>query len=82
VVQIETGDIGARTMLGMRHAIAAMAHQGNHMIIDEVILGNAKTQYQDLLSAFDFHVVGIFASLEVLERKARGDRMSPVNQVD
>ena len=36
-VVIRSGPVGARTMRGMRHAIAAMAGQGNNLIVDDVI---------------------------------------------
>src|SRR5262249_23531205 len=37
-IEIELGPMAARTFRGMRHAIAAMADQGNNMIVDDVIL--------------------------------------------
>ena len=45
----------------MRHAIAAMAGQGNNLIVDDVLLGQEKAEYAGLLSAFDVFVVGVFA---------------------
>lgn len=76
-VVIKTGPIGARTLRGMRHAIAAMAEQGNNIIDDDVVLASERAEYDELLSNFEFHVVGVFASLTVLEarEKQRGDRM-------
>ncbi len=67
----------ARIMKGMRHAIAAMAGQGNDLIVDDVMLdaGEAR-QYRALLSRFDLRIVGLFAPLDVPEERerARGDR--------
>jgi chloramphenicol 3-O phosphotransferase len=36
-VVIRAGPIGARTLRGMRHAVAAMAGQGNNLIVDDVL---------------------------------------------
>ena len=36
-VVIRTGPVGARTLRGMRRAIAAMAGQGNNLIVDDVL---------------------------------------------
>ena len=56
-VVIKSGPVGARTMRGMRHAIAAMAGQGNNLIVDDVIFSDGIAEYRELLSAFDLHVV-------------------------
>ena len=76
-VVIRSGPVGARTMRGMRHAIAAMAGQGNNLIVDDVIFNEEISEYRALLSGFDLHLVGVFAPLEVLEAReaARGDRL-------
>ena len=77
VIAIKTGPILERAMRGMRHAIAAMAGQGNNLIVDEVIVeAKAAQEYRALLQPFDLHVVGLFAPLDVLEarERARGDR--------
>jgi chloramphenicol 3-O phosphotransferase len=76
-VVITSGPAAERVMRGMRHAIAAMAAQGNNLIVDEVLLGSEKAEYPQLLSAFDLFLVGVFAPLEVLEarERQRGDRM-------
>jgi chloramphenicol 3-O phosphotransferase len=76
-VVITTGPMGERALRGMRHAIAAMAAQGNNLIVDDVVLGKEIAKYAELLSAFDLMVVGVFAPLDVLEMREahRGDRM-------
>jgi chloramphenicol 3-O phosphotransferase len=76
-VVIRTGPAGARTLRGMRHAIAAMAGQGNNLIVDDVLCNSEMPEYLRLLSAFEFHAVGVFAPLDVLERRERlrGDRL-------
>lgn len=76
-VVIRSGPVGARTMRGMRHAIAAMAEQGNNLIVDDVIFGGEISEYLQLLSGFDLHLVGVMAPLDVLEAReaARADRL-------
>jgi chloramphenicol 3-O phosphotransferase len=76
-VVITTGPVAARAFRGMRHAVAAMAAQGNNMIIDDVMLGGQMAEYQSLLAGFEVFRVGVFAPLEVLEarERQRGDRM-------
>jgi chloramphenicol 3-O phosphotransferase len=76
-IAIKCGPAIGRTLKGMRHAIAAMAEQGNNLIVDDVMIGEGEAQeYQLLLSKFDLRMVGLFAPLDVLEARehARGDR--------
>lgn len=76
-VIIRTGPVMERAMRGMRHAVAAMAEQGNNLIVDEVMIGKAKERdYRALLSRFEVRWVGLFAPLELLEsrERERGDR--------
>lgn len=77
IVAIRSGPVLQRAMRGLRHAVAAMAAQGNNLIVDEVMIEPQTAQeYRDLLQAFDFRLVGLFAPLDVLEarERARGDR--------
>jgi chloramphenicol 3-O phosphotransferase len=77
-VIIHTGPVAARALRGMRHAIAAMAEQGNNLIVDDVLLGEDKAaEYAQLLRPFEVFVVGVFAPLDVLEarERQRGDRL-------
>lgn len=76
-VVIRSGPVGVRTMHGMRHAIAAMAGQGNNLIVDDVVFNDEMAQYRELLSGFDLHLVGVMAPLAVLEAReaTRGDRL-------
>ena len=72
---IRTGSVLERAMRGMRYAIAAMAAQGNNLIIDEVFIEQYKErEYRALLSSFDFRLVGLFAPLDVLEARERERR--------
>ncbi|WP_287369074.1 hypothetical protein [Mesorhizobium sp.] len=59
---------------GMRHAIAAMAAQGNNLIVDNVLCDGEMPEYLRLLSDFDLCLV---APLDVLEgsRIQRVDRL-------
>jgi chloramphenicol 3-O phosphotransferase len=77
MVIIRNGEVARRCFRGMRHAIAAMAAEGNNMIVDEVMLGEQMAEYTALLAPFDLRVVGVFAPLAVLEarERQRGDRM-------
>jgi chloramphenicol 3-O phosphotransferase len=79
-VVIKTGPVAARALKGMRHAIAAMAAQGNNLIVDEVMFGHEsieRAEYARLLKPFEVFMVGVFASLDILEARElqRGDRM-------
>lgn len=76
-VDIRTGPVADRLLRGMRRAVAALAAEGNDMIVDDVMLEDELADYRHLLSGHDLSVVGVYASLEVLEEreKARGDRM-------
>lgn len=76
-VDIRGGPLGERLMRGMRHAIAALAAQGNDMIVDEVMEAPVKRAYETLLAGFEPRFVGVLAPLDVLEarERARGDRM-------
>jgi chloramphenicol 3-O phosphotransferase len=77
LVVIRTGAIGERVFRGMRHAVAAMARQGNNLIVDDVMLDGVAAEYADLLSGFAVYWVGVVAPLDVLEarERQRGDRL-------
>jgi chloramphenicol 3-O phosphotransferase len=76
-VSIVTGPAGERLMSGMRHAIAALAKEGNDLIVDDVVLGDGMNDYERLLNGFHVHRVGVLCPLDVLEdrERLRGDRM-------
>jgi chloramphenicol 3-O phosphotransferase len=76
-VIISSGPVADRTFRGVRHAIAAMAGQGNNMIVDDVLLEDELAEYSALLAGFTVHLVGLHAPLEVLEarERERGDRL-------
>lgn len=61
----------------MRHAVAAMAAQGLCLIVDDVLDNAAADEYVRLLAPYRTYVVGVLASLEILEcrEQKRGDRV-------
>lgn len=83
MTKVETGKVARCALNGMRCAVGAMASSGNNLIVDEVIFGsknkgitNPLAEYRALLKPYKFHLVGVFARLEALERRERdrGDR--------
>ena len=76
-VVIRSGAVAERILRGMRHAIAAMAREGNNLIVDDVLIENEMAEYTALLADFAFRTVGVFAPLDVLEarERERGDRL-------
>ncbi len=76
-VIITTGPVGERTLRGMHHAVGALAAQGNNLIVDDVMLGGERAEYEDILSSYEVHWIGVFAPLDVLEdrERQRGDRL-------
>lgn len=77
VVAIRVGAVAGRALNGMRHAVAALADQGNDLILDEVLVDGCLGTYEALLSPFRTHLVGVMAPLAVLEERERnrGDRL-------
>lgn len=77
LVVIKSGPLGERLLRGMRRAIAALAAQGNNLIVDDVLLGDEMADYAALLSGCELFRVGVLAPLAVLEarERERGDRM-------
>ncbi len=74
---VRSGPVMARTMRGMRRAVAAMAEAGSDLVVDDVMVdGGEQADYRALLSRFDLRFVGLHAPLDVLEarERARGDR--------
>lgn len=76
VVAIESGPVGIRLMRGMRRAIAALAAEGNNLIVDDVMWGDVAADYAKVLSPFRLCWVGVHAPLDILEarERQRGDR--------
>ena len=77
VTAITSGPILETAMRSMRAAVGAMADTGADLVVDEVIWNPADlADYRRRLTKHAFHAVGLFAPLEVVERRerARGDR--------
>jgi len=76
-VAISSGPVAERAFRGMRHSVAALAAQGNDLVVDEVLLGTKGLEYEELLSPFRLYRVGVFAPLDLLEarERQRGDRL-------
>ena len=76
LVVVKTGPVGERAMRGMRHAIAAMAAEGNNLIVDDVMLENEQEEYATLLSGFGTFLLRVCATERSGSReRQRGDRM-------
>jgi chloramphenicol 3-O phosphotransferase len=69
--------VAARALRGMRRAVAALAAEGNNLIVDDVMLAEEMEEYRSLLAGFQISFVGIFAPLAVIEERERlrRDRM-------
>lgn len=78
-VAIHTGPIGDRLMAGLRAVVAGLAAEGNNLVVDDVLFGEAGgiADYRHRLVSCDLKVVGVKAPLDVLEtrEKTRGDRL-------
>ena len=79
-VEIGEGAVGKQLLQGMRCAVKAMAETGCSLVVDDVLMGTNDPGFEDyrrLLTPFSFRTVGVFASLETLERREadRGDRL-------
>jgi chloramphenicol 3-O phosphotransferase len=75
-VEITVGPAAEHALRGMRAAMAAMAHAGNNLIIDDVLIDDDAAEYTKSLAGLQVHWVGVFAPLDVLEERERkrGDR--------
>jgi len=76
-VAIHSGPALERLMRGMRSAVAAMAAEGNNVVVDDVMFsGGEADDYRRLLGRSNLRLVALIAPLEVLEARERdrGDR--------
>ena len=77
-IEISTGPVCDRVFSGMRMAVAAMALEGNNIIVDDVmLLPSDQETYLQPIPEHNPIFIGLFASLEILEQreKRRGDRI-------
>lgn len=81
ILDIQIGSIVDRALCGMRAAVAALAGEGNNLIVD-VIMTNVAEQddFRRRLGRFNPFFVGVHAPLDIIEarERARGDRMPGV----
>lgn len=70
-VAIRSGIVVERALRGMRRAVAALAAQGNNLVVDDVMLGSEMEDYRILLADFDVSVIAIRAPLAILEERER-----------
>jgi chloramphenicol 3-O phosphotransferase len=77
LVTISTGPYAAHVLHGMRRAVRAMADDGLNLIVDDVADSDDIQEYRELLAGNGLSVVGVMASLPVLEarERGRGDRV-------
>ena len=60
-------------MTGFHRAVAEMIRSGNRVIIDEMLLDEkARDHWLEVLTPFQPLLVGVYCSLEELERRERG----------
>lgn len=76
VTKIHIGKVGKKLFDSMRNVMLAFAKDGFNLIIDEVILGDEFEEYKNLFKDFNFISIGVFAPLEIIEKreKERKDR--------
>lgn len=77
-IEIEMGANVDKMLRGMRRSVAALADEGNDLIVDDVMLESHEQQfYHSVLAEHEVSFVGLFAPLEILEKreKERGDRL-------
>ncbi len=71
-IEIQMGDAMTRLLSGFRHSVAALAAQGNNLIVDDVMLeASDQALYLDALKQFDLRFVALHAPLAILEQRER-----------
>jgi len=70
--ELRTGPIGRRMLAAWRGTVAAVAHAGLDVIVDEVVLSEVDWQgWQTELAGLDAHWVRVHARLDQLEERER-----------
>jgi chloramphenicol 3-O phosphotransferase len=76
ITDITIGPAAQQTVLGLRYGIAALARQGNNLILDDAMIDGDAAEYAETFAGLTLHWVAVHAPLDVLEARelARGDR--------
>jgi len=70
VTDVQFGDLGERTLKGMRRAIAAFATAGNNVVVDDLLFKPSYLyDYLKVLADYDVWFIGIRCSLEVVNQR-------------
>ncbi len=75
---IQAGPVAEQLDIAMLHTIAALAANGNNVLVDDVILAPEALQRRvTLLAEFDLWFIGVKCPLEIAEQRelSRGDRV-------
>ena len=78
LLRLNFGSFGLATLKAHIHSVAAIAHTGMNLILDEVILtADLRKEWVEHLSGTDVMLVGVRCDLQELERREseRGDRV-------
>ena len=78
VLAIDFDDWGRRWTYGLHAMVAALAREGNHVVVDDVIFEPEMLDHAaHALAGMQAYLVGVHCSLEVLEQRERdrGDRL-------
>ena len=78
ITRVHCGKVGKHLFASMKKAMLELAKAGFSLIIDEVVLTDGFEEYKKLFKDFNFISVGVFAPLDVLEKRERSrkDRTS------
>ncbi len=71
ITKVHCGNVGKKLFTSMKKAMLDLAKEGFNLIIDEVILGDEFEEYKRLFKDFNFISVGVFAPLEIIEKRER-----------
>ena len=68
--EIRFGDYGKQLLRGMRRAIAEVAHCGNNVIIDDIILEAAfLDDYLEVMQGLSLYFIGVRCPIEVINQR-------------
>jgi len=76
-LEVRSGPSVDRVLAAMRQMVADLAARGGNVLVDDVMLGEGdEADYRALLAPFNVKLIGLHASLAVIEarERQRGDR--------